>query len=89
MKNTLRISILIGLIWLAGLAYQNTALPHFLLDGVLPPQILAATTNEERIYIMERLRIVSAPSYISWIGVSSLIILSSYALWAAKRNEKK
>lgn len=86
MKVPLIILFLIGVLWLGALAFQSRITPVFLLDAVLPPKVLAATTPEERTQIQERLRQVSASSYFSWIGAAAVVVLSGVALKMSTRE---
>ncbi len=89
MTNSLRLLIVIGLIWFAVLAMQTSVIPHTLLDAILPPRVLAEATSEERSKIVDQIALMYAPSYLSWFGASAVVCLSSYALWKAKILEKK
>jgi hypothetical protein len=89
MKNALRLLIVLGLVWMAGLELQQSLGPHFLLDRILPQRLLMLSTAEEREQMVKGLRTTHAPSGLSWIGACSVFLLSSYALWMANRNDRK
>jgi hypothetical protein len=56
MKALLLTLLLIGILWLGALACESRVTPAFLLDTILPPRVLAATTPEERAQIQNKLR---------------------------------
>src|SRR5690606_6121652 len=86
MKKTLILLIIIGICWFVGLMMQVIAMPYFYLDVILPPRVLEDTTPEERTEIVQRLRSISTPNFISWLGAISIIILSSCGFLIQRRS---
>ena len=85
MKNSLRLIVTLSLCWIIVLVLLRSVAGPLLLDFILPPRVLTATTPVERQEIAERLRESSNPSVLLWILPVAILLLGIYAL----RTENK
>jgi len=84
-KNSLRLIVTLSLCWIIVLVLLRSVAGPLLLDFILPPRVLTATTPVERQEIAERLRESSNPSVLLWILPVAILLLGIYAL----RTENK
>jgi hypothetical protein len=85
-KHALRLIIALSFFWMVALAIRHSVARHELLDVVLPPRVLSATTPEERQEITERLTASRRPSVLAWIPPAAILLLGSYALRTANKT---
>jgi hypothetical protein len=88
MKNQLRLLIVVGIAWLIGLGVQQTVVPVVMIDAILPPDVLAMTTAQQREQIEKKLRQAYAPRWISWSGALAVLFLSVQAFVAANKRSQ-
>lgn len=87
MKNSLRLIITLSLCWIIALVLLRSVAGPLLLDVILPPRVLTATTPEERQEIAERLRESSNPSVLLWVPPVAIMLLGIYALRTVNKRQ--
>ena len=87
MKTALCLIIAMSLLWMLTLALElPTAHGHLLVDRVLPARVVSLTTAEESAKIAGRLGELGRTSSISWVPPVCILLLASYALFAATKK---
>ncbi|HEX8281230.1 MAG TPA: hypothetical protein VF551_07625 [Chthoniobacterales bacterium] len=88
MKNALRLIIVTAVLWLLGLTMQSGAAGDASrLDHVLPVALVQSITTEQQTHITDRLARLARPHPIEWIPPICVLLLASYALFAARGTE--